>query len=759
MRPESRARRTAKRPILTILTILTILLLASVAVTTASGGEDPPLLGFGDEAAGGQRRLERRFDELLDAEEIGGWIERLSARPHHVGSPYGKQNAELMVELLRSWGWEAELAPYRVLFPTPRTRLLELLEPTRFTASLVEPVLAEDATSAQVDEQLPVYNAYSIDGDVTGELVYVNYGIPDDYLELEKRGVSVEGKIVIARYYGSWRGIKPKVAAERGAIGCILYSDPADDGYRQGDVYPAGGWRPPFGAQRGSVADMPLYPGDPATPFVGATEDAEPLPLDRIETLTDIPVLPISYRDAQPLLEALGGPLAPETWRGGLPIAYHIGPGPARVRLKLEFDWDRVTAYNVVATLRGAELPDQWILRGNHHDAWVNGATDPVSGMAAVLAEAKALGALHAEGWRPRRTLVYAGWDAEEPGLLGSTEWAEHHAEELSRKAVAYINSDSNSRGFLYAGGSHTLERFFNQVARDVDDPLTEGSVADRQRARISVYGPEPLREATAGFGDVPLEPLGSGSDYTPFLQHLGIASLNIGFGGEDQYGQYHSIYDSFDHYRRFMDPTFEYGVALARVGGRAVMRLADAEVLPFEFTRLASTVSRYVDEIETAVDEMREATLAENERITSGAYAAAWDPRDGWKVPEPKQPVPHLNFAPLRNALIRLEASAARYEEVRESGSGSGAELDRLLLGTERALTREQGLPGRPWFRHHVYAPGFYTGYGVKTLPGVREAVEQRRWDEATEQIEIAAAVLVKAADQIDRAAAARGE
>ncbi len=750
MRRISRRQRTRT---LTGVVLLALLATSGAWVTVATAGEGAPIMGFDDEGAAAQRDLEARFDAELSAEEIGGWIETLSSRPRHVGAPWTKESAEYMVELLSSWGWDASLETYWVLFPTPRVRRVEMLEPTPFTPSLSEPALPEDSTSGQTDEQLPIYNAYSIDGDVTGELVYVNYGVPDDYLELEKRGISVEGKIVIARYYGSWRGIKPKVAAEKGAIGCILYSDPADDGFRQGDVYPVGGYRSPRGAQRGSVADMPLYPGDPATPFVGATEDSVPLPLDQIETLTKIPVLPISYADAQPLLEALGGPVAPSAWRGGLPITYHIGPGPTKVRVNLEFDWERTPAHNVVARLRGEELPDQWIVRGNHHDAWVNGATDPVSGMAAVLAEAKALGALYAEGWRPRRTLVYAGWDAEEPGLLGSTEWAEHHAEELGEKAVVYINSDSNSRGFLYAGGSHTLERFFNQVSRDVDDPLTDGSVADRQRARIAVNGPEPLRRATAGGGDVPLFPLGSGSDYTPFLQHLGIASLNLGFGGEGQYGQYHSAYDSFDHYRRFMDPTFEYGVALARVAGRAVLRLANAEVLPFEFTRLASTVGRYIDEIETHLDEMRTATKAENQRIRSGAYEAAWDPRDGWIVPEPKAPVPHLNFAPLRNALASLEESAAAWAAAQDTAAG-GAELDRLLYGTERLLTRSQGLPRRPWFRHHIYAPGFYTGYGVKTLPGVREAVEQRDWDEASEQIEILAGVLDAAAEQIATAA-----
>ena len=738
------------------------LVICLIALLPAAGtpAAADSMLGFGDEAAAAERALEARFDETLDAATVRDWIRRLSARPHPVGSPYGKENADFMVDLFRSWGFEAELEEFEVLFPTPRLRRLELLPPNPFTASLIEPAVPGDGTSDQHDEQLPPYNAYSIDGDVTGELVYVNYGIPEDYEELDKRGISVDGKIVIARYGRSWRGIKPKVAAERGAIACILYSDPGDDGYGAGAVYPAGGFRPRFGAQRGSVADMPLFPGDPLTPGIGAKPEAERLALDEAPTLTKIPVLPISYADAEPLLAALGGPIAPREWRGGLPLTYHLGPGPGTVRLQVEFSWDMVTAYNVIAKMTGAEDPDVWIVRGNHHDAWVNGATDPVSGMAAVLLEARALGELLKEGWRPKRTIVYAGWDAEEPGLLGSTEWVEQHAELLRANAAVYINSDSNSRGFLYAGGSHTLERLLNEVAEDVEDPQVGGSVADRTRASIALWDEAQAQEIEAAGGDLPLYPLGSGSDFTPFLQHIGIASLNIGFGGEGDYGQYHSAYDSFDHYQRFMDPEFVYGVALAKVAGRLVLRLANAERLPFEFTRLAKTVGEYVTELEQLTDEMREETETENRKITEGIYAAAWDPRDEWIVPAPETPVPHLNFAPLHNALAELTRAADRYDEVAsatsaELGAGRRRQLDRLLFQSERALTREEGLPGRPWFIHHVYAPGFYTGYGVKTLPAVREAIEERLWEQVDVEIERTAEVLLKAAATIDDAAA----
>jgi N-acetylated-alpha-linked acidic dipeptidase len=737
--------------------------LAATASPAAPPASQEPMLGFSNERATAQRELEARFDSHLKADNLRQWMKRLSARPHHVGSPYGKENAEFMVGLFRSWGYDARLEEFHVLLPTPRVRIVEMLAPTPFKASLAEPPLAEDSTSGQTAEQLPPYNAYSIDGDVTGELVYVNYGVPRDYEELERRGIDVKGKIVLARYGGSWRGIKPKVAAEHGAVGCLIYSDPRDDGYFHGDVYPKGGYRPEHGAQRGSVVDMPTYPGDPLTPFVGATKDAKRLEREEAPTLTKIPVLPISYADALPLLRALGGPIAPFGWRGVLPVPYRLGPGPARVRLKLEFDWKIVPAYDVIAVLRGSEHPDQWILRGNHHDAWVNGATDPVSGMVAVLEEARAVSELVKAGWRPKRTLVYIGWDAEEQGLLGSTEWAETHADLLRRNAVVYINSDSNSRGFFSAGGSHTLEVMVNQAARDVENPQKKGvSVAERLVALLRLNG-SPEDQQSAKSGTFPLDPLGSGSDYTPFLQHLGIATLDLGFGGEGEYGQYHSIYDSFDHYVRFMDPDFDYGIALARIAGRIVLRLAGAEVLPFEFSRPAATIGGYVDQVVRLAEDMRKETEERNARLDARDYEAVDNPAETWWVaPRRLDPVPYLNFAPLQNAVATLKKSAAAWEKAQGAASSLSAEdrkrLDAILMAVERSLTRKEGLPRRPWYTHHIYAPGFYTGYGVKTLPGVREAIEQRQWKEAEEQIGIAARVIETFAKEIDRATGVLG-
>src|SRR6516225_6402595 len=504
------------------------------------------LMGFDREGSDRERSVERQFDSYIKKENLKDWMKRLAARPHHLGSPYGKENADFIAGLFKSWGYDTSIERFDVLFPTPKTRLLEMTAPQKFTAKLAEPILKEDSTSGQTAEQLPTYNAYSIDGDVTGQLVYVNYGVPKDYEELERRGIDVRGKIAIARYGGSWRGIKPKVAAEHGAIGCLIYSDPRDDGYFEGDVYPKGAWRSQDGAQRGSVADMPLYPGDPLTPGIGATANAKRLAVKDAPTLTKIPVLPISYGDAEPFLASLTGAIVPPEWRGGLPITYRFGPGPGRAHLKLAFNWDQKPLYDVVARLRGSTFPDQWVVRGNHHDAWVNGAEDPLSGLSAMLEEARGLGELVKQGWSPKRTLIYCAWDGEEPALLGSTEWAETHAAELQQHAVAYLNSDGNGRGFLQVEGSHALEHFINDVARDITDPETHGSVWKRQQARAIDRAKPEDKEKVRARADWRIAALGSGSDYTPFLQHLGVPSLNLGYGGEDTSGIYHSVYDDF---------------------------------------------------------------------------------------------------------------------------------------------------------------------------------------------------------------------
>jgi N-acetylated-alpha-linked acidic dipeptidase len=732
------------------------LLSTAVLSQTMPAGEKI-LMGFSAESSSKQRSLEAQFDTALKPGNLRDWMKRLSARPHHVGSPYDKENAEFIASLLRSFGFDTQIEQFDVLFPTPKTRLVEMTAPEKFTARLNEPELKEDPTTAQQSEQLPSYNAYSIDGDVTAPLVYVNYGVPADYEILERNGIDVRGKIVIARYGGSWRGIKPKVAAEHGAVGCLIYSDPRNDGFYQGDVYPKGAWRNENGVQRGSVVDMPLYPGDPLTPNIGATKDAKRLDRSKAATLTRIPVLPISYADAQPLLKNLDGETVPETWRGALPVTYHFGGKTPTVHLKLEFNWDIKPLYDVIAKLSGSERPDEWIIRGNHHDAWVNGADDPLSGQVAMLEEARSIGELAKTGWRPKRTIVYCAWDGEEPGLLGSTEWVETHADMLRDKAAVYINTDSNGRGFLGIGGSHTLEKFINEVGRDIPDPQTKVTVWERARAQQIVEGSPTARKEAMERGDLRISALGSGSDYTPFLQHVGIASLNIGFGGEDGGGSYHSIYDSFEHYTRFGDPDFAYGIALSKVCGHAVLRLANADTLPFEFTGFADTVSQYVTEVTRLTDTMRDETKAMNYQITLGLWAVAQDPKQTFVVPKTKDPVPYLDFAPLQNALAKLQSSATSYQLATRGRSippEKQKALDEILFKAERALIRNEGLPRRDWFKHQIYAPGFYTGYGVKTLPGVREAIEQRDWKEANEQILIVSKTIENFAAEIDKAA-----
>ncbi len=723
----------------------------------ARGQNHDPILGFTPASADNERMLEASFAKNLDKDEMRAWLKRLSAKPHAIGSPYQKENAEFILGLYKSWGVDAHIEEYQVLFPTPKERRLEMIAPEKFTAKIFEPRLKEDSTSGVTEDQLPPYNAYSPDGDVTGELVYVNYGVPADYEILEANGVDVKGKIVIARYGGAWRGIKPKVAAEHGAIGCLIYSDPKDDGYAQGDVYPKGAWRNENGVQRGSIADMPIYPGDPLTPGYGSVPGAKRLEIKDAATIAKIPTMPISYSDALPLLRNLGGPVAPDAWRGALPITYHLGGGPAKVHLKLAFNWDTVTARDVIATFPGSDRADEWIMRGNHCDGWVTGADDPLSGQVSLLEEAKSLAMLMKTGWKPKRTIVYCTWDGEEPGLLGSTEYVETHEDELKRLGAVYLNTDSSSRGFFGAGGSQSLEKFITQLARDIKDPETGMSVLDRDRTRALVGGEGDAKKAAQSHADMPLEPLGSGSDFSPFLQHAGIASLDMGYGGEGGGGSYHSVYDSFDHYTRFIEPTFDYERTLALTVGTGILRLADADVLPLEFDALVGYIGKYADEIMHQADEMRTQTEERNKYITDGTLNATLDPTKPHVLPKPKDAVPYLNFAPLQNARVRLAASLKAYDAVAGRATSLDparqAELDGLLIQTERALLTPEGLPGRPWYRHQIYAPGMYTGYGVKTLPAVREAVEQRKWAEAEAQVPVVAGVVNRLADALDQA------
>lgn len=750
-----------------------LLLIAFASPTLVRAAEDEParLAGFTDASTKTQLLLEKKFDAQLRADDQKEWMKQMASAPNHVGSPHDKVNAEFLLAKYKEWGWDARIEEFEVLYPTPKKTVVELVAPQKFVAKLTEPPVPGDRTSSQVADELPPYHAYAADGDVTAELVYVNQGMPDDYKELARQGIDVKGRIVITRYGGGWRGLKPKFAQEHGAAGCIIYSDPRDDGYGAGDAYPKGAHRPADGVQRGSVLDMPVYPGDPLTPGVGATKDAKRLALKDARTILKIPVLPISHADALPLLAALDGEVVPEKWRGALPITYHFGPGPAKVHLSVQSEWTLKTARDVIAFMKGSEHPDEWVLRGNHFDGWVFGAADPLSGQVALMAEAKAIGALAREGIRPRRTLVYCSWDAEEPGLLGSTEWAEAHETELRQKAVLYLNSDGNERGFLHTSGSHSLQTLVNQAAESVIDPQTKATVLKRQRARLIVGTTKPdtseelkrIGKLVAAGGAPPLAALGAGSDYTAFMHHVGVASMNIGFGGEGETdGVYHSAYDSFDHFSRFGDPGFAYGVALSQTAGRVMLRMANADVVPHVTAGFHETVAQYATELHKLADTMRESTDQMHRVLDENLHALADDPTKKTRPPEREAAVPVLNFAPLDNALLRLKKSTADCDAAISNALKAGLKLDdskrtalnATLRTLEQTLLDPAGLPGRDWFRHMIYAPGLKTGYGAKTLPGLREAMEDRRWQDAEKFGVVVATALGRYGDALDKIA-----
>jgi N-acetylated-alpha-linked acidic dipeptidase len=742
-----------------------VLLIVNLVVPSlAFSADQAPIAGYAPSSSAAERDWETKFRAIPDPANLKEYMRRLSARPHHVGSPYDKDNAEWILARFKEWGLDAHIETFDVLFPTPKIRLLEMVEPTKFTAKLEEPAIAIDPTSNQKSEQLPTYNAYSADGDVKADLVFVNYGLPEDYEKLDRLGISVKGKIVIAKYLHSWRGVKPKVAAEHGAVGCLIYSEPQDDGYTRDDVFPQGPMRNPDGVQRGSVMDFASSnPGDPLTPGYVASPEHPRLAIKDAKSITKIPVLPISYGDAQPLLAALKGPVAPDEWKGSLPISYHVGPGPAKVHLKLEFNWDLKPVNDVIAKIPGSVAPDEWIIRGNHHDGWVNGAEDPISGQAPLLEEARALSLLLKQGWKPRRTIIYAAWDGEEPMLLGSTEWVEAHADELRQHAAVYINTDGNDRGLLTMGGSHTLEQFINGVARDIEDPETKMTVWQRlQLSSIAQAKSADDKKELRQRADLRINALGSGTDFTGFLDHLGIATLDLGYGGEDEQGIYHSIYDDFYWYMHFSDYDFVYGRALSQTVGTAVMRLADAEVLPFDFVDFADTIQKYTKDLEKLLADKQEEIRERNQELEEGVFKATLDPRRPTIPPMKEELPPHLNFAPMQNAVDALAKSAEHYHQawshkqsaLSETQAESLRALNQQLIQSERKLTNDDGLPRRPWYKHLLYAPGVYSGYDVKTVPSVREGIELKRYAEAEQEIVRVAKALQDESTLIDAAA-----
>ena len=740
-------------------------------IVPLAGASAENLIGFDVAGSSAELALEKRLDAGIDPAAMRTWLQDLASAPNHVGSPHDHRNALAIRDLLASWGWDARIETFQVLYPTPLSERVELVAPTQHLAQLLEPPIPGDPGTA-VPGALPAYNVYGADGDVTADVVYVNFGMVADYQELARRGITVNGRIVLVRYGNGWRGLKVKLAQEHGAVGCLIYSDPHEDGYAAGDPYPKGGWRPAEGIQRGSVADNTIFSGDPLTPGVGATAAAVRLAVKDAPTLMKIPVLPISGADAQPMLAALDGQVVPPAWRGALPVTYHFGPGPAKVHLLVQSEWSLKPIYDVIATLKGADFPDEWVIRGNHHDAWVEGAWDPLAGAVAELAEARAIGSLLKTGWRPRRTLVYASWDGEEPGLVGSTEWAETHARELQSKAVLYLNSDENARGFLVARGSDSMQHLLNQVAATVIDPETGVSVQARLRARtlteamngVADADARAATDAAAEGGDLLLEALGTGSDYTPFLQHLGITSLDVEYGREaDPAGVYHSRYDTFDHYVRFGDKDFRYGVALAQTNGRLMLRVADAQLLPQQAGSVARRIDGYVRQLHALADVRRKHATDLDAMIDAHLFELASDPQRPSLAPPLESAVPYLDFASLDNAVTHLAAAARTFDASYAMQFATGAplatqrvrDINAVLQGLEQALTDVRGLPGRSWYINLIYAPGQLTGYGAKTLPGVREAIEQGQWQLAEDYARRTAAALNLYSDQLDRASA----
>jgi N-acetylated-alpha-linked acidic dipeptidase len=701
------------------------------------------LEGFTAEESALERRLEEQFRAVPQPDSARSHLQRLTQEPHVAGTREDYDTAIYVRDRMRAYGLAAELKEYQVLLPYPKQpSIIELVAPRRERLRLQEAVIAQDASSAS-RKIIPLFNGYSASGDVTAPLVYVNYGLPNDYEALKKAGVEVRGSIVIARYGNSFRGVKAKVAEQHGAVGLIIYSDPADDGYMQGDVYPNGPWRPETSAQRGSVEYLFEYPGDPLTPGQPSIPGTPRIRREEATNLPHIPVQPISYGDARRLLEPLRGPLRPKDFQGGLPFAYHVGgTNDVRVHLKTEMSFETRTIWNVVARIDGNEERDRWIIMGNHRDAWTFGAVDPNSGTTAMLEAARGFGQLLKSGWKPRRTILLCSWDGEEQGLIGSTEWAEELAAELKEKAVAYLNMDAAVSGANFGASSvPSLWRLIRSATRDVRDPKTGKTIYEAWQDRTREQRPTPELTDPSGtdtpIAEARIGSLGSGSDYTPFLQHLGVPALDMSFGGD--YGVYHSAYDSFYWMSKFGDPTFQYHTAAAQLWGTIALRLANARGLPFVYTDYANQLRDFLTEVERAA--------------TARKLAGAFDGRALREV------INDFNVE-ARKIEERQQSLVAEIERTRVQANDSYtraiARLQRIndaLLAAERALTDARGLSGRSWYKHQIYAPGYYTGYAAQPLPDLRQAVDNSKAEDAREAAVRITEAIRRATDVLKRA------
>jgi len=689
---------------------------------------DSNLLGFRD--AAGERKIETQFLAVPDAALAEAHLRSLTQAPHIAGSAEDKATAEYVAKKFRQAGLETEIVEYRVWMNYPQEISVDVTAPANVKMHGPSPEQVASDPFQNDPRITPAFNGMSPSGDVEAEVVYANYGTPEDFDRLEQAKVDVHGKIILVRYGKSFRGVKAFLAQEHGAAGVLLYSDPADDGFKHGDAYPLGPWRPESAVQRGSVGYMFFYPGDPTTPGIASIPslpDAKRVPPEKAEQLPAIPVTPLSYEDARPILEGLNGPPAPQEWQGAGPFTYHDGPGAVRVKIHLKQDYQYRTIWDVIGRVRGSEAPDEWVVGGNHRDAWVYGAVDPNSGTAAMLETVHGLGELLKTGWRPKRSLVFGSWDAEEEGLIGSTEWGEQHAAELER-AVAYLNMDAAVSGPDFSASAvPSLKEFIRQIAHDVPSPsggtvysawrdATAGKAATLQSQAIGTMAGAPAAPTRA---DVPVGDLGSGSDYTVFLQHLGVPSTDVSSTGP--FGVYHSAFDNFAWFKKFGDPNFQYEQQMARIFGLEALRLADCDVLPFDYEEYASEISVYV----------RDSAARADLRFGKGS----------------------VRLDDVQKAAARFAKAGAAIMKKQRQLPKDSTRLNRALHNAERAFLLPDGLPGRPWFRHAIYAPGKYTGYAAVVIPGVNEAIDLG--DRATAQHEAAALAeaLTRAAESLESA------
>ncbi len=666
------------------------------------------ILGFSPAAAQQERQIEAQFLKLPFAGNNRQYLFKLTEEPHVAGTQNNKKVAEYILSKYREWGWDAQLVEYKAYLSYPESIEVKLVEPQQHEIDFTETASIRDKDAFDNDVIRP-FNAYSPSGDITAQVVYVNRGLPEDYKALDKLGINVRGKIALVRYGGSFRGVKAKVAEEHGAAGLIIYSDPADDGYMRGDIYPNGPMRPWKALQRGSLMYIFYYPGDPLSPGFPSLPGRKLLPPEKAGNVPHIPTVPISYGEAQYILESLAGPEVPDrSWQGGLPFRYHVGPGPAKVHLQLTMKFQIRSIYDIIATLPGKRYPEKKVILGNHFDAWTYGAVDPNSGTAVVMEMARALGALKKTGWQPDRTIVIAHWDGEEYGLIGSTEWVEQYKDDLKKNGVLYLNIDSGVSGENFSASAvPSLDRFIQAVVKEFPDPNTQLTVFQKWWKNQNKKLFEKLGEVVPDSARARIGRLGSGSDYTAFLDHIGVSSLSMGFGG--RYGVYHSILDNFYWMSHWGDPSFKYHETLSKIAGVMVLRIANATVLPFNYEDYARAIFQHASDLEKR-----------------------------WKEEFSEVPV---DLTPLKGKLQKwMNLSGQLNEKIKqhlEQGNVPAA-LNENLVEMERLLTYQPGLPNREWFKHRIYAPGFYTGYASKPLPGLAEPAERKDWDTVVRELKI---------------------